>query len=158
MLISSPQQFKAMDAGKAAEHLVCADLLLHGYQAFLGDQGLPYDVLVDLGDRIIRVQVKATLRARNANVSGRAANMVYVFNVRTRGSRDNPRRERLSEKHCDLVALVALDTRAVAYMPISEVPQTVSLFPTGYEFPGKFKRSRYASIDQFPFSEALAKC
>lgn len=148
----------AMDIGKAAEHLVCADLLLSGYQAFLSDQGLPYDLLVDVGGRLIRVQVKATQSARNANMKGRAANMVYVFNVRTRGSRYNPKRENLSEKHCDLVALVATDIRTVAYMHLSEVYQTVSLHPPGYTFPGNFKRSRQAPIDQYPFHEALAKC
>src|SRR5215831_1427086 len=33
--------------------------------------------------------------------------------------------------------------------------ETVSLHPSGYKFPGKFKRSRYAAIDGFPFSEAI---
>jgi hypothetical protein len=35
--------------GKAAEHLVCADLLMKGYNAFLSAQGLPYDVVIDQG-------------------------------------------------------------------------------------------------------------
>ena len=34
-------------AGIAAEHLVCADLLLSGYRAFLADQNCPYDVAVE---------------------------------------------------------------------------------------------------------------
>lgn len=144
-----------LSIGKAAEHLVCADLMLAGYRVFLSDQGLPYDLLVDLGDRFIRIQVKATLKPKNANARGRAPNMVYVFHVRRRGK--HSKGERLSNKHCDVVALVALDTRAVAYMPIKSVAQTVSLYPAGYTFPGKFKRSRYAAIDGFPFAEAI-KC
>lgn len=36
-------------AGAAGEHLVCADLLLQGYRAFLSDQNCPYDVAVDVG-------------------------------------------------------------------------------------------------------------
>lgn len=145
-----------LSIGKAAEHLVCADLMLAGYRVFLSDQGLPYDLLVDLGDRFIRVQVKATIRAKNANAKGRAPNMVYVFHVRRRGK--HSKGERLSAKHCDAVALVALDTRIVAYMPVKTVAQTVSLYPVGYAFPGKFKRSRYAAIDAFPFAKALESC
>lgn len=144
---------RALDLGKAAEHLVCADLMLAGYRVFLSDQGLPYDLLVDLGGRFIRVQVKSTCRPKNANAQGRSPNMVYVFNVRRRGK--NSKGERLSSKHCDVVALVALDTRTVAYMPIRSVPQTVALYPIGYTFPGKYKRSRYACIDGFPFAEAV---
>lgn len=146
---------RALDIGKAAEHLACCDLILAGYRVFLSDQGLPYDLLVDLGNRFVRVQVKATCAPKNANAKGRAPNMVYVFNVRRRGKFGKG--SRLSAVHCDVVALVALDARIVAYIPIAKVPQTVSLYPVGYKFPGKFKRSRYAAIDGFPFSGAL-KC
>lgn len=51
--------------------------------------------------------------------------------------------------------IMAIYTRTVAYMPVAKVPQTVSLYPVGYTFPGKFKRSRYAAIDGFPFAEAI---
>lgn len=144
---------RAMDIGKAAEHLVCADLILAGHRVFLSDQGLPYDLLVDLGDRFVRVQVKATSFARNGNAAGRSPNMVYSFNVRSRGKKKKG--ERLSEKHCDVVAFVALDVRQIAYMPIRAVGQTVSLYPVGYTFPGKYRRSRIAPIDGFPFAEAI---
>ena len=144
---------RALEIGKAAEHLVCADLILAGRRAFLSDQGSPYDILVDLGDRFVRVQVKATGQPKNANTKGRAPNFVYVFHVRRRG-RDGVG-ERLSQKHCDVLALVALDTRHIAYMSVAKVAQTVSLYPAGYIFPGKYKRSRYASIDGFSFDEAI---
>ena len=36
-----------LELGKAAEHLVVADLILSGYRAYLTEQGLPYDVVVD---------------------------------------------------------------------------------------------------------------
>lgn len=149
-------KIEALELGKAAEHLVCADLIIGGNRAYLSDQGLPYDVVVDIDGRLVRIQVKATTKPRNANAKGRAPNFVYQFAVRRRGARSKG--ERLSEKHCDLVALVALDLRVVAYMPVREVGQTVALFPPGYEFKGKFKRSRYAPIDGFSFSAALARC
>ena len=41
-----------LEVGKAAEHLVCADLITSGYRAFLSDQGLPYDILVDIDGRV----------------------------------------------------------------------------------------------------------
>jgi hypothetical protein len=41
---------RALELGKAAEHIVCADLILAGYRAFLADQGLPYDVVFDQGN------------------------------------------------------------------------------------------------------------
>jgi hypothetical protein len=129
--------------------------MLAGYRVFLSDQGLPYDLLVDLGGRFVRVQVKATVRPKNANAKGRSPNLVYVFHVRRRGK--GGKGMRLNVGHCDIVALVALDTRTVAYMPVARIAQTVSLYPAGYKFPGKFKRSRYAAIDGFPFAEAI-KC
>jgi hypothetical protein len=144
---------RALEIGKAAEHLVCADLMLAGYRVFLSDQGLPYDLLVDLGNKFIRVQVKATGKLKNANAKGRSPNMVYVFHARRRGK--NGKGAHLGSQDCDVIALVALDTRTIAYMPINKVAQTVSLYPSGYTFPGKFKRSRYAAIDGFPFKEAI---
>ena len=47
-------------AGTAAEHLVCADLLLQGYVAYLTDQNAAYDIVADKDGHLIRVQVKAT--------------------------------------------------------------------------------------------------
>jgi hypothetical protein len=145
-----------LEVGKAAEHLVCADLILAGYRAFLSDQGLPYDVVVDAGRRLVRIQVKSTIKPKNANTAGRSPNWVYHFHARRRGK--GAKGERLSEAHCDLLAFVALDIRTVAYLPVRDVGQTVSLFPPGYRFQGKYKRSRFASIEGFGIEGALAKC
>jgi hypothetical protein len=146
----------ALELGKAAEHLVCADLILSGYRAFLSDQGLPYDVLVETGGRIIRVQVKGACFTRNMNADGKNERFGYTFNVRRRGK--NGKSTRLSADHCDLVACVALDIRTVAYLPLAEVSQCVQLMPPCTVFAGKFKRSRIVSIDKMPFSEALQRC
>ena len=51
---------KELQTGKAGEYLVCADLILKGFVAFPSEQGLPYDVLLDTGEKIIRIQVKTT--------------------------------------------------------------------------------------------------
>ena len=55
---------KQLQIGKAGEYLVCADLILKGFIAFPSEQGLPYDVLLDTGEKLLRVQVKTTERPR----------------------------------------------------------------------------------------------
>ena len=54
-MIRDPKQ---LQIGKAGEYLVCADLIMKGFIAFPSEQGLPYDVLVDNGEKLLKVQVK----------------------------------------------------------------------------------------------------
>lgn len=147
----------AMDIGKAAEHLVCADLILEGHRCFLSDQGLPYDLLVDAAGRIVRVQVKATCFARNVNASGRNERIAYSWSVRRRG-RDK-RGAPLSADHCDVVALVALDIRAVAYFAQPECGQTMQLLAPGGAHRQGGKAPRWTgTVDSYPFEAALSRC
>jgi len=143
----------ALDVGKAAEHLVCAELLLLGYRAFLSDQGLPYDVLVDFEGSFIKVQVKSSLSSKNINSCGKAPRIGYSFCARRRGKNGNG--ERLSPDDCDIIAFVALDIRAIAYLPIFDVGTTCQFMVPGYEFAGRFVRKKTSSIDQFPISRAI---
>jgi len=46
-------------------NICCTDLILKGYNAFLSDQGVPFDVLVEKDNTIYRVQVKSTLEPKN---------------------------------------------------------------------------------------------
>lgn len=138
----------ALEIGKAAEHLVCADLILCGYRAFLSDQGLPYDLMIDCDGGLIRVQVKATCKPRNMNSQGRTSRMGYSFSVRKRGK--DGKGKRLSDKHCDIVALVALDVAKIAYFPVSDIGVTCQLMPPGYQFSGEYQRSRIRAIDGYP--------
>lgn len=107
--------------GTAAEHLVCADLLLAGYRAFRADQHCPYDVAVETGGRLVRVQVKSTRQTRR--IPQRAEHQPgYVFYVRRAGKRG----QRLyGSEEFDLLALVALDVRRIAYLPASDTVATV---------------------------------
>lgn len=50
--------------GHAGEHVVCADLLIAGYKAFLASQVCQYDVLVETDFGLLRLQVKATAGPR----------------------------------------------------------------------------------------------
>ena len=110
-------------AGVAGEHLVCADLLLRGMTAFRADQNCPYDVAVERDGRLIRVQVKATRTVKP--VPQRVAHTpAYLFHTRRCGKGG---RRAYSENDFDILALVALDIRAIAYLRLSETRQTIHL-------------------------------
>lgn len=140
-----------LEVGKAAEHLVAADLILAGYRAFLSDQGLPYDVVIDDGGYMYRVQVKSTrslkpVPQRVAHTPG------YLFHTRRAGKGG---RRRYKGHEFDLVALVALDIRVIAYLPFAEVKGCIVLRPPNY-VPHKVA-TRLENINQFPIQKAIAR-
>lgn len=142
--------------GRAAEHLVCADLLLGGISTMLSEQGMPFDLIADVRGRLFRIQVKGTLRARRMRPGAAPDCWAYVWPVKSRGK--NNTGARLSELHCDLVALVALDIRMVAYLPVRVASQTVQLRGPG-ALDGAKRRNGWGwtrTVDQFPFSEAIS--
>jgi hypothetical protein len=128
------QASQELELGRAAEHLVCADLLLGGWHAFHTAQGMSYDLAVDVGARVIRVQVKATLHPRHPQPSMRA-NPAYFFNIR-RAGRGAARVYRHDE--FDVYALVALDRRLIGYFAKAELPsQLITMrIPGGRYGPG----------------------
>ena len=128
------QASQELELGRAAEHLVCADLLLGGWHAFHTAQGMAYDLAVDVGARVIRVQVKATLHPRHPQPSMRA-NPAYFFNIR-RAGRGAARVYRHDE--FDVYALVALDRRLIGYFAKAELPsQLITMrIPGGRYGPG----------------------
>lgn len=144
---------QALAVGKAAEYLVCADLLLNGIPAFPSDQGLPYDVVAEVGGLLVRIQVKATRTAKNVSSAGRAARLAYSWNVRQNGRSG---RQRLSKAQCDVVALVALDIRAIAYLPIEDCGTTIQLVAPGSSVNHDDARATWrADVTGFPFRQAV---
>lgn len=107
--------------GKAGEYLVCADLILKGHIAYPSEQGLPYDVVLDVGSRLFKVQVKTTRTHKYAPQRVNNIN-TYAFNVKRRGKLN---RGVHTESSCDLFALVALDEKIVGYIPNSAIKQTM---------------------------------
>ena len=110
-----------LQVGKAGEYLVCADLILKGFVAFLSEQGLPYDVLLDTGNKLLRVQVKTTSGVRvvpQRNKSTKA----YVFNIKIHGKH----RDKINND-CDLFALVCLDTMKIGYILGKNMPTTINI-------------------------------
>lgn len=99
---------KELQIGKAGEHFVCFDLIKDGYNAFLADQGLPYDVLIDLDGEIQRIQVKTCSMAGNY---GKSKN-VYRFSLRS--AKGGNRAIRAGK--VDVVAFVFLDIKIAQYV------------------------------------------
>lgn len=143
---------RAIEIGKAAEYLVCADLILSGHVAYPTDQGLPYDIILDTGGRLYRVQVRSTMKPKNVCAKSRAPRFAYCWNVRGRGK---DRRAALTDECCDLIALVALDTRHIAYVPLRRVTKTVHLAVAGTEIICDGRTAWMGAVDQFPIADAL---
>ena len=140
-------------AGAAGEHLVCADLLLLGHRAFLADQNCPYDVAVDVAGRLIRIQVKATRGAKA--VPQRVGHFpAYQWHVRRAGKAG---RRVYGADEFDLLALVALDIRRVAYLPPSRVAQTIHIRTHDNPEPPKHGGKSGKTFTQFPFAAAMMK-
>ena len=104
---------KELQIGKAGEHLVCFDLIRQGFNAFLADQGLPYDVLVDIDGEIKRIQVKTCSVAGDY---GKSKN-VYRFSLRTaKGASRAIRANRV-----DYIAFVFMNKMVVQYIPVEQI-------------------------------------
>jgi hypothetical protein len=125
---------RELEVGRAAEHLVCADLLLGGWSAYPTAQGMAYDLAVDTAGRVIRVQVKATYYPRHPQPHMRA-NPAYFFSIK-RAGRGGHRIYRDDE--FDIYAFVALDRRIIAYFAKAEMPSSLVTLriPGGQYGPG----------------------
>ena len=114
---------KQLQIGKAGEYLVCADLIMKGFIAFPSEQGLPYDVLLDTGKKLLKVQVKTTEKTRLVQQRNNPI-PAYIFNIKRAGSNGKTRYE---EKEIDLFALVCLDTMQIGYLINKEMPTTINI-------------------------------
>lgn len=113
---------KQLQIGKAGEYLVCADLIMKGFIAFPSEQGLPYDVLLDTGEKLLKVQVKTTEKPRKVQQRAKDS-LAYVFSIKRAGSNGKTRYE---ENEIDLFALVCLDTMQIGYLTNKEMPTTIN--------------------------------
>jgi hypothetical protein len=107
----------SLQVGKAAEHLACASLLLQGYNAFLSEAGLPYDILVDHNGKFHKIQVKSTCKMIQSRPKKNGATYLSTYRFAIRKGRVMQRKIKLDT--CDFLALVALDIKAVAFVPTS---------------------------------------
>ena len=110
-----------LEVGKAGEHLVCADLIMKGYKAYLTDQGLSYDVIVDINNKLYRIQVKTTLHS--SFIPQRKQNYKsYKFNCRRCGKGG---RKEYSNEDVDIVAFVCIEDNLIGYLKIEDVRSTM---------------------------------
>jgi len=113
---------KQLQVGKAGEYLVCADLIIKGFIAFPSEQGLPYDVLLDTGTKLLKVQVKTT--EKPLKVNQRIGDSVfYKFAIKRAGVGG---KTRYNENEIDLFALVCLDTMKIGYIKNKDMPTCVN--------------------------------
>ena len=113
---------KELQTGKAGEYLVCADLILKGFVAFPSEQGLPYDVLLDTGKKLIRIQVKTTSGPRIIPQRSKESK-AYIFNVKRCGKGN---KKRYGHNEVDIFALVCLDTKMIGSIKTDDMPDTVN--------------------------------
>ena len=122
-ILSGMRTSNEMQVGKAGEYLVCADLILKGFVAFPSEQGLPYDVILDNGDKMLRVQVKTTTGPRVVPQRLKESK-AYVFSIKRAGK---DKKTRYSSEEIDLFALVCLDTKKVGYLLADDIPVTINI-------------------------------
>lgn len=114
---------KELQTGKAGEYLACADLILKGFVAFPSEQGLPYDVLLDTGKKLLRIQVKTTSAPRKVLQRAKETT-AYIFNVKRNGKGN---KNRYKDNEVDLFALVCLDVMKIAYILNEDMPDTINI-------------------------------
>ncbi len=120
-------KYKELEIGLAGEHLVCAYLLARGMRAFRAEQNCPYDVALESHGRLIRIQVRTTqnakpyLQERQRHITG------YTWWLSTgKGARKG-----FSPNSFDVIALVALDTRQIAYLSAIGLKRIVQIPVSG---------------------------
>ena len=101
-----------LQIGVAGEHLVCADLIKKGYNAYLSDQGLSYDVIADIDGKLYKIQVKTTSKYR-AVPQRKKYTPAYLFWIKRCGKGG---KKSYTEKDFDFMALVALDKNIIGYL------------------------------------------
>lgn len=147
-----------LQIGKAGEYIVCADLIMKGFVAFPSEQGLPYDVLLDIGHKLIRVQVKTTTAPRLVPQRSKPS-QAYVFAIK-RAGKNNKRL--FVNGDVDLFALVCLDTRKVGYLLPDNTPTTInfrvdSLKGTYYDEKGIIDHKRISELKSSLTQTQIAK-
>ena len=138
-----------MEVGRAGEHLVMADLLLDGWVAYPTSQGVPYDIVVDLGGQMIRVQVKSTKMPKTPQSMNRGTPL-YVFHTRRAGKKG---RRRYSTDDFDVLALVALDRRLIAYYALADTRNdSIAIRVPGMRYGDGGIKCRYFEDAKFEFA------
>lgn len=114
---------KQLQIGKAGEYITCADLIIMGLIAYPSEQGLPYDVVVDTGHKLLKCQVKTTQKPREIPQRNQKS-LAYIFNIKRNG---NGNKKKYEDGDIDFFALVELEGRSVVYLTNKEMPDTINI-------------------------------
>lgn len=136
-----------LQIGKAGEYLVCADLILQGYVAFPSEQGLPFDVVLNTNGKLWKIQVKTTREAKH--IPQRKTDIpAYIFHIGINGNatKGKKRRTKYDASQVDIFALVALDTKRIAYLPYFNTQTTMNFRVP--EFRGKYHDEQGVKLKQ----------
>jgi hypothetical protein len=114
-----------LQTGTAGEYLVCADLLLKGYNAYLSTGQLPYDVILDVNGQLYKIQVKTT-RQPTPVPQRKNRTDKYIVNIRRCGKGGH---KSYRDNEVDIFAIVAIDTKMIGYIKASEAKQTMFFLP-----------------------------
>lgn len=109
--------------GKAGEHLACYDLIKKGFLVSMAAETLPYDLLLDTGSKILKIQVKTTEGPKKSN-QWRGVTDAYIFNVKRKGSNGS---KKYGYNEVDIFVVVCLDTMQVGYIKNIEMPTTINI-------------------------------
>ncbi|MEB5922768.1 PDDEXK-like family protein [Franconibacter daqui] len=102
-----------LEMGKCGEYYAIFKLVKQGFICFPSDQGLPYDIVVEVNGRLLKGQVRSTLKMRDYGKS----KSVYRFGTRTGKGYGRA----ASTDICDFYAFVVIDEEKIAFMSTSEL-------------------------------------
>ncbi len=117
---------RSADFGKVGEYLICADLILRGYQAFIvSDPASPFDIVLNINGKLLKVQVKTTVTQAIHYVRKDMDRVMptYVFKV---GACGWSGKKKHNADNVDIYALVVLSTREIAYVAFDTMRSNVS--------------------------------
>jgi hypothetical protein len=133
--------------GSLAENMVIVDLMKQGFACFLAGCNLSYDVVVEIKNRLYRIQVKSTSKLRSADNGPHRNTHKFRITSMRRGKKN-----RYKFGDFDFLALVAVDTNHIAYLPFSK-KRSIQLKPAGSAQHARRKTSY--NIDELPFKKLL---
>lgn len=131
-----------LNIGRAGEYLVCFDLAMHGYKAYLTSQGMPYDIILDVNGVLYKIQVKTTRKP--VRVPQRINRIdKYLFHITRRGKNG---RKTYQEKDVDIFALVALDEKTIGYFSPSKIRTTMAFAPENMNPPSNKTKQKIKNL------------
>jgi hypothetical protein len=111
---------------KAGEYLAAFELMVRGVSVTVAAEGLPYDLLADIGRRIVRVQVKTASCPKTRGL--------YCYDLKCGSHKAEKPSAVYDPGEIDLFAIVAADIRRVAFVHIDEAVtrRTLKLRPLDF--------------------------